>query len=275
MANITAAEVNKLRQITGSGMMDCKNALVEAEGDIEAAIDILRKKGMKVANKRADRDANEGIVMAETTADNGFGAVIMLNCETDFVAKNEEFQKLASDIMKLAISQKPASLEDIKNLKIDNYTVAENIMNMVGKTGEKMDLAHYHFIESPAVYAYNHHGNRLATIVGLSKPGFDELGKEICMQAAAMAPIALDKDDVSQDTIEKEIEIGKDQARQEGKPEDMLEKIAVGKLQKFFKENTLLNQDFIKDSKMTVRDYITKHDKDLTVKAFKRIMLGA
>jgi elongation factor Ts len=275
MANITAGEVNKLRQITGSGMMDCKNALVEANGDIEAAIDILRKKGMKVANKRADRDANEGIVMAETTPDSTFGAVIMLNCETDFVAKNEEFQKLAQDIMNLAISQKPASLEDMKNLKIDNYTVAENIMNMVGKTGEKMDLAHYHFIESPAVYAYNHHGNRLATIVGFNKPGFDELGREICMQAAAMAPVAVDKDDVSQDTIDKEIEIGKDQARQEGKPEDMLEKIAVGKLQKFFKENTLLNQDFIKDGKITVRDYIAKHDKDLTVKSFKRIMLGA
>ncbi|MEI6576957.1 MAG: translation elongation factor Ts [Bacteroidota bacterium] len=275
MANISASEVNKLRQITGSGMMDCKNALVEADGDIEAAIDILRKKGMKVANKRADRDANEGIVMAETTADHSFAAVIMLNCETDFVAKNEEFQKLAKDIMNLAITVKPASLEDMKNLKIDNYTVAENIMNMTGKTGEKMDLAHYHFIESPSSCAYNHHGNRLATIIGLSKPGFEELGKELCMQAAAMAPIAVDKDDVSQETIDREIEIGKDQARQEGKAEEMLEKIAVGKLQKFFKENTLLNQDFIKETKVTVRDHIAKQDKDLKVSSFNRVMLGA
>jgi len=275
MANITAADVNKLRQITGSGMMDCKNALVESNGDIEAAIDILRKKGQKVANKRADRDANEGIVMAETTPDRAFGAVIMLNCETDFVAKNEEFQKLAKDIMALAISQKPASLEDMKNLKIDGYTVAENIMNMVGKTGEKMDLNHYHFIESPAVYAYNHQGNRLATIMGFNKAGFDELGRELCMQAAAMAPIAIDKDDVTQDTIDKEIEIGMDQARQEGKAEEMLEKIAVGKLQKFFKENTLLNQDFIRDTKITVRDYVAKHDKDLKINAFNRVMLGA
>lgn len=275
MANITAADVNKLRQITGSGMMDCKHALVESNGDIEAAIDILRKKGQKVANKRADRDANEGIVMAETTPDHNFGAVIMLNCETDFVAKNEEFKTLAKDIMALAMSKKPANLEDMKNLPLNGYTVSENIMNLVGKTGEKMDLNHYHVIESPAVYAYNHQGNRLATILGMNKTGFDELGRELCMQTAAMAPIAIDKDDVTKETIDKEIEIGKDQARLEGKPEDMLEKIAMGRLQKFFKENTLLNQDFIRDTKISVRDYVTKHDKDLKVNAFKRVMLGA
>jgi elongation factor Ts len=278
MANITAADVNKLRQITGVGMMDCKNALVECDGDFELAIENLRKKGQKVANKRADRDANEGIVISATNAEKTFVAAIMLNCETDFVAKNEEFSTLAKDILDLAIATKPASVEALREMKIGNYSIDEHITNMTGKTGEKMGLAHYEFIEAPVVFAYNHMGNRLSSILGLNKntaANIDEVGKDLAMQIAAMAPVAIDKDDVSQDIIDKEIEIGKDLARQEGKPEEMLEKIALGKLNKFFKENTLLNQDYIKDTKVSVRDFLGSVDKELKVTSFKRLMLGA
>ncbi len=277
MANITAAEVNKLRQITGSGMMDCKNALVEANGDYEIAIDILRKKGQKVANKRADREASEGVVIASTTEDKGFAALIMLSCETDFVAKNSEFSDMAKNILNLALANKPGDLDALKSMTFNGFSVADHIMNMVGKTGEKMELAHYDFIEAPRVFAYNHLGNKLASILGLSKGGdqFDQLGHELNMQVAAMAAIALDKDDIDPSVIEREIEIGKEQARQEGKPEDMLEKIAVGKLNKFYKESTLLNQEFVRDNKLTVREYIARHDKELKVTSFCRRMLGA
>ncbi|HPT13207.1 MAG TPA: translation elongation factor Ts [Bacteroidales bacterium] len=275
---ITAADVNKLRQMTGAGMMDCKNALVESDGDFDKAIDILRKKGQKLAVKRADRDANQGIVIAKVTSDKTFGAVIMLNCETDFVAKNEEFVDFANTVIELAISAKPADLEALKALTINGRTVAEGVTDLTGKTGEKMEMAHYNCIEAPAVVAYNHFGNRLATIVGFNKAGvanFDEFGKHVAMQVAAMSPIAVDKDDVAKDVIDREIEIGKEQARLEGKPEEMLEKIALGKLNKFYKESTLLNQEFINDSKLTVRDYIQKADKELTVKKFYRLQLGA
>jgi elongation factor Ts len=276
MANITAADVNKLRQMTGVGMMDCKQALIECDGDFDKAIDNLRKKGQKVANKRADRSANEGIVISKTNAEKNFSAVIMLNCETDFVAKNEEFSGLAKSILELALTHKPANVDELRGMKIDNYTISEHVTNMTGKTGEKMDLASYEFIAAPRTFAYNHQGNRLASILGLSKAeGTDEIGHDLNMQVAAMAPVAVDKDDVTQDVIDKEIEIGKELAIQEGKAPDMAEKIALGKLNKFFKDNTLLNQDFIKDSKMTVRDYVTKNDKDLKVTGFKRLMLGA
>ncbi len=278
MANITAADVNKLRQVTGVGMMDCKNALVECDGDFELAIENLRKKGQKVANKRADRDANEGIVIAATNDEKTFVASIMLNCETDFVAKNDEFSTLAKDILNLAVAHKPANVDALREMKIGNYTIDEHITNMTGKTGEKMGLAHYEFIEAPRVFAYNHMGNRLSSILSFNKSDvatIDEVGKDLSMQVAAMAPVAIDKDDVSQEIINKEIEIGKDLARQEGKPEEMLEKIALGKLNKFFKENTLLNQEFIKDGKLSVRDYLSSVDKDLKVTSFKRLMLGA
>jgi len=278
MANITAADVNKLRQMTGAGMMDCKNALVENDGDFDLAIEFLRKKGQKLANKRADRDANEGIVIAKTNAANTYGALLMLNCETDFVGKNEEFIKFANSIMDLAIQKSPKTLEDLKALNLNGQTVMESVTEMVGKTGEKMDIPHFEVIEAPIVFAYNHHGNRLGTILGLSKSDVTDIkiiGHEVAMQVAAMAPVAVDKDGVDQDTIQKEIEIGKDLARQEGKPEEMLEKIAMGKLNKFFKDNTLLNQEFIKDNKSSVRDMLTKADKDLTVTGFRRLMLGA
>jgi elongation factor Ts len=277
MVNISAAEVNKLRQMTGAGMMDCKKALQETDGDVEKAIDYLRKKGQKVAEKRADRDANEGIVLAKATHDHSYGAIVMVNCETDFVAKNEEFRQFGKDLIDLAIHSRPKDIEEISSLKLNSLTVAEKLNELLGKTGEKIQIAHFEFIEAPQVTAYNHQGNRLATIIGLSKndtKNIGEIGHELAMQVAAMSPIAVDKEDVSPKAIEREIEIGKEQARQEGKPEDMLEKIATGKLGKFFKERTLLNQDFVRDTKKTCRQYLAEHDKELTVTAFKRLMLG-
>jgi elongation factor Ts len=276
--NITAADVNKLRQMSGAGMMDCKKALQESEGDFDKAIDYLRKKGQKVAGKRADRDANQGYVVAGTNSDNTFGAVIMVNCETDFVGKTDEFIQFAKDLLQTGIDQKVTDVNAFLPLSLGSVTVEEKLNDLLGKTGEKIQIAHFDTISAPVVAAYNHFGNRLATIVGLSKSnvtGIAEIGKELAMQIAAMSPVAVDKDDVSQEVIDREMEIGKEQARQEGKPEEMLEKIAQGKLQKFFKENTLLNQEFIKDSKKTVRQYIADNDKELNVTGFKRLQLGA
>lgn len=278
MANITASEVNKLRQMTGAGMMDCKNALVESDGDIEKAIDTLRKKGQKLALKRADRDANQGIVIAKITEDKKFAGMIMLNCETDFVAKNQEFIDFAHKVLNRAIETKAASLETLKGLLIDGRTIADGVTDLIGKTGEKMELAHFEFVEAPLVVAYNHFGNRLAAILGLSKnevEGIAEVGKHVAMQIAAMNPVAVDKENVDAETISREIEIGKEQARAEGKAEEMLEKIAIGKLNKFYKESTLLNQEYINDSKISVRDYLQKTDKALTVTTFRRLQLGA
>ena len=236
MANITAAEVNKLRKMTGSGMMDCKNALVESEGDLDKAIDILRKKGQKVANKRADKEANEGIVIAKSTADNKYAAVIKISCETDFVAKNKEFVGFANSVIDKILDTKAKSSNEVKSVKLNGITVEEGVVEMVGKTGEKMELAGFEYIEAESVSAYNHMGNKLATILGLNKVGAEDTGRQLAMQVAAMNPVAVDKDDVSQDVVDKEIEIGMDQARQQGKPENMLEKIARGKLNKFFKD---------------------------------------
>lgn len=276
MANITASDVNKLRQQTGAGMMDCKKALVEADGDFEKAVEILRKKGQKVASNRADRDAKEGVVLSKVNTSATLGAAIMLNCETDFVAKNQEVVDFAYSILNIAIEKKPASLEALLALDFNGLSLSENITNMIGKTGEKLEVSHYEFVEAPKVFAYIHPGNRLATLVGLNKAeGVDEVGKDIAMQVAAMSPVALDKTDVDPSVIEKEIEIGKEQARQEGKPEDMLEKIAIGKLNKFYKESTLLNQEFIKDGKKNVLQVLQEVDKNLTVTAFKRLILGS
>ena len=276
--NITAADVNKLRQMSGAGMMDCKKALQESEGDFDKAIDYLRKKGQKVAGKRADRDANQGFVVAKTTDDQTYGAVVMVNCETDFVGKTEEFIKFSKDLLDLGLANRIHNVSDLMPMSLGTTTVAEKLNELLGKTGEKIEIAHYEVIEAPVVFAYNHFGNRLATIIGLSKKdakNASEIGHELAMQVAAMSPVAVDKENVSQEVIDREIEIGKDQARQEGKPEDMLEKIAQGKLTKFFKEMTLLNQDFIKDTKKTVRQYIAENDKDLAVTGFKRLQLGA
>jgi elongation factor Ts len=278
MANITAAEVNKLRQMTGAGMMDCKVALQEAEGDVEKAIDILRKKGQKVAAQRADRDANQGYVVSATATDQAYAAVVMVNCETDFVGKNEEFIQFAKDVLDAGIAARAKDVAGLMNLTIGGITIEQKLNEMLGKTGEKIQIAHYEVIEAPQTFAYNHHGNRLATVVGVNKtgvPGIEEIGREIAMQVAAMNPVAVDVTDVDQKTIEREIEIGKEQARQEGKPEEMLEKIAQGKLNRFYKESTLLNQEFIRDSKKTVKQYLSETDKELTITGFKRLMLGA
>ncbi len=276
MAKITAAEVNKLRKQTGAGMMDCKNALAENDGDIEKAIDYLRKKGQKVAAKRSDRDAAEGAILSGTNADNSFGAVVMINCETDFVAKNDDFVAFAKSILDVAIENKADSAEAVLALTIDGQTVEALITDQIGKIGEKIELGKYGALNGAYLKTYIHPGNRLATVVEMSKSvdGVDEVSKDIAMQVAAMNPVALNRDLVDKTVIERELEVAKDQIRAEGKPEAMLEKIATGKLNKFFKENTLLSQAFIKDSKIDVETYAKNLDKDLTVSNFLRFALA-
>lgn len=275
--NITAAEVNKLRQATGAGMMDCKKALVEAEGDWDKAIDILRLKGQKVAAKRADHTANEGYVLAKTNADNTFGVVLMLNCETDFVAKNEEFVAMAKTIVDAALANKARTLDEVRAMRINGRAITDMITELVGKTGEKMEMPLYKAIEAAHVTAYNHFGNRLATLVGFNKnvAGVDAVGKEVAMQVAAMNPLALDEKHVDAETIAHELEIAKEQLRNEGKPENMIEKIAEGKLNKFFKENTLVHQELASDNKKTVDQFIKECDAELACVDFARLMLGA
>ena len=277
MANITAAEVAKLRKQTGAGMMDCKKALQQNDVDFEKAIDFLRKKGAKVAAKRADKDATEGYVIAKTTEDKTFGVVLMVNCETDFVAKGEEFINFVTGLADLALENKPANLAEMTSLKLGNVTVTDALAELVGKTGEKMEFDTFATIAAPKVYGYNHIGNKIGTLVGFNKniADIDEKGHDIAMQIAAMNPIAIDKENVSKETIDRELEVGKELARQEGKPEAMLDKIAQGRLGKFFKENTLVNQEFIKDGKVTVKQYLQDTDKDLTVTEFYRFALGS
>jgi elongation factor Ts len=275
MATINAADVAKLRRITLAGMMDCKKALEESDGNFDKAIEIIRKKGQAVANKRADREAGEGVVLAKVSPTGKSGCIIVLNSETDFVAKNAEFLKLATSILDIALANNPATLEDLKALKLDGTKIGEKIIEYIGVIGEKIELSYYEKIEAPVVQAYIHPGNRLATIVGFTKAGADaQVYRDIAMQVAAMNPVAVDKDDVKPETIAQEIEIGKEQARREGKPEEMLEKIAQGKLSKFFKESTLLNQDYVKDNKMTIRQYLQSADKEMKVTAFRRYTLN-
>jgi elongation factor Ts len=272
---ITAAEVNKLRQMTGAGMMDCKKALTEANGDFDAAIDLLRKKGQKVAANRADRDAAEGLVLARTSADAKKGVLVSVNCETDFVAKNADFGKMAETILEIALQHMAADADTLKALPFGNgLTVAEKLTEQTGVIGEKIDVNYCGTLEAEYVYAYNHPGNRVASMVGLNKAGHEQVAKDVAMQTAAMAPIALDKSSTPQSVIEKELEIGKELAIQEGKPAEMADKIAQGRLNKFFKESTLLAQEFIKDNKLNVEQYVQKADKDLKVTGFKRHALG-
>ena len=276
MSNITAADVAKLRKSTGAGMMDCKQALQEANGDFEKAIEVIRKKGKAVANKRADREAGEGVVLSKSSADNKYGAIVVLNCETDFVAKNENFVKLAQQFLDIALEAKTTSLEELKALPFENTTVGEKVLEQIGIIGEKLDLSYYASIDAEFVQHYIHPGNMLATLVGFTKDGLDEqVYKDVAMQVAAMNPVAVDKENVSQTIIDKELEIGMELARKEGKPENLVEKIAEGKLNKFFKENTLLNQEFVKDNKQTIKQYLQSTDKDLSVIDFKRISLTA
>ncbi|MDR2010399.1 MAG: translation elongation factor Ts [Bacteroidales bacterium] len=274
MANISAADVSKLRQMTGAGMMDCKKALVEADGDFERAKELIREKGLAIANKRADREASEGAVLAKTADNNTFGVVIALNCETDFVAKNEDFISLAKTILDVAAKEKPENLEALKALKIDGKTIADLVTEKSGVTGEKMEIAYYGKVSAPQVSSYIHMGNKLATLVGLSKVVDPQIGINIAMQIAAMSPVSVDEKSVPQDVIDKELEIGREQARNEGKAEELLDKIAQGKLQKFFKESTLLNQEFVQEGKISVKDYLKKQDNDLTVTDFKRYALS-
>jgi elongation factor Ts len=275
MATITTADVAKLRRVTLAGMMDCKKALEEADGNFDKAIEIIRKKGQAVANKRADKEATEGVVLSRVTANGKQGAMIVLNSETDFVAKNADFLGLANKILDIALTSNPSDLKELKSLAMDGVTVGEKVIQYVGIIGEKLDLSFFDKIEATHVQAYIHPGNRLATLVGFTKAGLDiQVYKDIAMQVAAMNPIAVDKDDVAPSVIAQEIEIGKEQARRDGKPEEMLEKIAQGKLSKFFKENTLLNQDFVKNNKQTIGQYLKSVDKELTVTAFKRFTLN-
>ncbi|MBL0046845.1 MAG: elongation factor Ts [Bacteroidetes bacterium] len=272
---ITAADVNKLRTQTGAGMMDCKKALMEAEGDFEKAVDYLRKKGQKVAANRGDRDAKEGCVLAKVTADGKRGVVVTLSCETDFVAINEDFVGFTTSLLDLAIEKNPANVEAFHALSIGNLSVAEKITEYVGKIGEKIELSRYEVVNAEKVVAYIHPGNKLATIVGFNKNIADEqVGKDVAMQIAAMAPVAVDKGDVDPSLLEREIEIAKEQLRNEGKPEDKIEMISKGKIEKFYKESTLLNQEFVKDNKKTVAQYLNDAEKGLTVTAFKRVSLS-
>lgn len=274
MAKITAAEVNKLRKTTGAGMMDCKNALVEADGDFDKAIEILRKKGQKVAAKRADRDSSEGAAIAKVNSDNSEGVIISLNCETDFVAKNESFVSLAKDLADLALGYD--TKDSFLGAQFNGMTVAEKLTEQSGVIGEKIEIGSFEKLSAPFIGSYIHAGNKIATLVGLSDSvdGAAEAAKDVAMQAAAMNPVALNEDGVDQSIIDKEIEIAKDQLRQEGKPEAMLDNIAKGKLKRFFKDNTLVNQAFIKDNKQSVAQYVKSVDSNLEITGFQRVALG-
>lgn len=269
---IKAADVMKLRHATNAGMMDCKNALQEAEGNFDRAVDIIRKKGLAIANKRADREAKEGCVLAEVNGKKG--VMVSLNCETDFVAKNENFINFTKRILDLALENMPADLNALLALKMDDRTVGDQVSEQTGIIGEKIELSFYAKIEAEDTVAYIHPGNKLATLIGFNKQTDTQVKKDVAMQAAAMAPIAIDSTDVPQNVIAHELEIGKEKAREEGKPEAMLEKIAEGRLNKFFQESTLLNQAFVKEPKMTVKAYIQSSDKDLTVTALQRFTLN-
>lgn len=267
---VSAKEVSKLRSITGAGMMDCKKALVEAEGDFDKAIEILRKKGQKVAAKRADRETSEGAVIASTNADKTKGVIVSLGCETDFVAKNEDFVKLATELSKHGLNF--STKEEFLKSDFKGTTVEEKLTEQTGVIGEKLDITAFEPLEAPFVGSYIHNGNKLASLVGLSE-AFDnaeEVAKNLSMQVAAMNPIALKEDEVDQEIIDKEIEIAKETLRQEGKPEEMLDKIAKGKLNKFFKDNTLVNQEYIMGEKQSVSDYLKESKDGISIVGFKR-----
>lgn len=270
---ITASEVNKLRKSTGSGMMDCKKALEESGGDYEKAIEILRKKGQKVASNRADRESSEGVVLAKVNADNTSGVIISLNCETDFVARNQDYLRLANDLSEHALSFD--TLENFLSSTYNNLSISEKLIEQTGVIGEKIEIGTFKKITAPYVGYYIHNGNKIASVIGLSGiiKDADEISKNISMQVAAMNPIALDENNVPFEIVQKEIEIAKDQLRKEGKPEEMLEKISQGKMKRFFKDNTLINQSYIKDNSMSVGDYLKLSDPDLKITDFKRFSL--
>ncbi len=274
---ITAQDVNKLRQMTGAGMMDCKKALTEADGDFDKAVELLRKKGQKVSASRADRETSEGVVFTKTNSDNTEGILVAFTCETDFVAKNEEFVALGESITDIAFDKKPSSVDELKGMELGGLTIAEKIIEMTGKIGEKLEITAMEIVSGEAVVPYTHSNKKLGVLVTLANVnGTDviEAGKDVAMQIAAMNPVAVDKDGVDPSVVEKEIEIGKDQARQEGKPENIIEKIAMGKLNKFFSENTLLSQKFVKDNSVSISQYLDGVSKGLTVSDFKRVAIN-
>lgn len=277
MAAISAQDVNKLRQMTGAGMMDCKKALTEADGDFEKAIEILRKKGQKVSASRSDRDAREGSVFIKVSDDKKEAVLIALNCETDFVAKNEEFQALGKLIAETAFNNKPADKEALLSLTAGALSLNDKIVELVGKIGEKIEVSEYIHMKGETVVPYIHAGSKLGVLVslkGINGKDVTEAGKDVGMQIAAMNPVAVDEKSVDKTVIEKELEIAKAQIIAEGKPENMVEKIAQGKLNKFFKESTLLHQAFVKDSSKTVAQYLDSVSKGLTVAEFKRVTIG-
>jgi elongation factor Ts len=269
---VTMADITHLRKMTGAGMMDCKNALTEATGDFDKAIEIIRKKGQAVAAKREDREASEGCVLAVTK--DTFAAIVALKCETDFVAKNADFIGLTKQILDLAVEQKPESKEELLAASLDGRAVSEWITERIGVTGEKMELGFYEYVKAPATISYIHPGNKLATIVGFNKELDNQASKDIAMQVAAMNPVAVTVETIPAELVEKELNIGREKAREEGKPENMVERIAEGRLNKFYKEVVLLHQEFIKDAKISVEQYLKNTDNALTVTAFKRITLN-
>lgn len=271
---VTIQDIAKLRKMSGAGMMDCKQALEEANNDFEKAMEIIRKKGQAVAAKRSDREATEGCVLADAKDD--FAAVVALQCETDFVAKNQGFIDLTRNILNLALTNKPQNKEDLKNMILaENRTVQDHITDQVGITGEKMELGYYEFVNGPTTTAYIHPGNKLATIVAFNEKADYEVAHNIAMQVAAMNPIAISEEDVPQEIKERELELAREKARESGKPENLIERIAEGGLHKFYKENTLLQQENIKNNKQSVADYLKENSKSLSVSAFKRVTLNA
>ena len=278
MAAITAADVNKLRTMTGAGMMDCKKALTEADGDFEAARDILRKAGQKIADKRAENETSEGFVAVAVSEDGTNGKLVALACETESVAKVANFRELVQRILDAAVRTNATSKEELLAVKEDDgMTIQEHITDLTGKIGEKLDLS-YVTLTAEKVASYIHSDNKKGVLVGLKNVGSADaaaVGRDVAMQIVAMKPVAVDKDGVDSATVEREIEIGKEQARAEGKPEAMLEKIAQGKLNKFYKEQTLLNQEFVKDNSMTIAQLLDSKSKGMTVSDFKRVAIGA
>lgn len=273
---ITAGDVNKLRQITGAGMMDCKKALTETGGDFDAAVDWLRKKGQKVSEKRADRETKEGLVIARVAGSGKYGVILGLGCETDFVAKNADYIDFAQDITSIALDKMPADKEALLALDMQGNTVAEKIAEKVGTIGEKIEITDYALLRGESLAAYNHSNGKVSVLLAMNKASdaAEASGKDVAMQIAAMNPVAIDKDDVSEEIRTREMEIGREQARAEGKPEAILEKIAQGKLEAYYRDHTLLNQKFVKDNSKTIREVLAAADKDLKVTAFRRIAIG-
>lgn len=274
--SVTTADIVKLRKATGAGMMDCKNALTEAEGNFDRAVEIIRERGKLVASKRADREATEGTVLAKVSCDKKFGAIVVLNCETDFVAKNEKFIAFTTQILDAALASKPESLEELKSIVLDGRSIGDQVTEQVGIIGEKLELSFYGKTSAETVVPYTHPGNKLASIVGFSKENVEvQLGKDVAMQIAAMNPVAVNRESIPQELIDKELEIAREKFRLEGKPEAILDKIAQGAVQKWFSESALLEQTFVKDGKISVKQHIAQNDKDLQVTEFVRYALDA